>query len=278
MNIQPLNDHQSELGEGPIWSKERQALYYVDINGCYIHKYDLPTKELSSYKTPSKIGFLTIGEGSEWVVGLEKNLAIWKVDTEVFKEISPEVEEHLNTRINDGKMDPFGQIWFGTLDYDFKNPIASLYRYDGKIHKVIEGITISNGLCWSGDGQYMYYIDTPTREIAVYNYNWQQPDELKLLRKIQVNPEDGMPDGMTIDQDGYLWVAMWGGAKVVAYDSATGTRMMAVDLPTPYVTCPAIGGLNGQTLFITTAKNDLIDDVAGKVFSIELPAIKGVMK
>jgi sugar lactone lactonase YvrE len=181
-------------------------------------------------------------------------------------------------RMNDGKADPAGRFVGGTMsDGDEPRPGAgALWSFDaGTARKLVTAVTVSNGLAWSQDGATLYFIDTPTRRVDAFDYDLDTGDVSNRRTVIALPEGTGDPDGMCIDDEGGLWVALWGGGAVHRYD---GTRLDAVvDIPTPYVTCPAFVGPHGEDLVVTTASEPFGDDApegAGDLYVVR-PGVRG---
>jgi sugar lactone lactonase YvrE len=188
-----------------------------------------------------------------------------------------------NLRFNDGKCDPSGRFWVGTLALDNRRRGAVLYRFDKdkSIHLMLDSVSISNGIVWTADKKTMYYNDTPTGTIQGFDYD----DKTGAIsnRRVVVRIPRGMgsPDGMTIDAEGNLWVALWGGGAVGKFNPATGELLQKVVVPAPNVSSCAFGGDNLETLYITTARAWVNADklatfpLSGGLFSVK-PGVRGV--
>jgi sugar lactone lactonase YvrE len=176
-------------------------------------------------------------------------------------------------RMNEGGCDPDGRFWCGSMAYDQRPGAAALYRLDpdGRVHLVLDGVTISNGLDWSPDDAVAYYSDTPTREVSALD-----PDLSARRTFAEIAPGDGVPDGLTVDAEGGVWVALYGGAAVRRYTPA-GALSQVVELPVTNVTACTFGGPGLSTLFITTSRETIPDDEepeAGSIFACE-PGVAG---
>jgi sugar lactone lactonase YvrE len=183
------------------------------------------------------------------------------------------------TRFNDGKCDPLGRFWAGTMDMDEKGPLGSLYmlNHQHQLTRQWLGVTVSNGLAWdmSGKQPTFYYIDSPTRQVVAFDY---EPDTGSLSNRrvaIAIPDGEGFPDGMTIDSEGALWIALWQGWGVVRYNPKTGERLGKIEIPVEKVTSCTFGGPDLNDLFITTASIGLAPDAraaqpdAGAVFRVK---------
>lgn len=245
------------LSEGPVWSQELQALLFVDIECCQIYFYK--DNCLRAIQMPDMVGCI-VPIKNHLIAAAVRN-RIYKIDLVTEKRdliLSFPVPPYL--RFNDGKCDAQGRLWVGMMAADQSDPQAenggSLYCVEqGKITAQYNQFTIPNGLAWNADGTVFYHIDTPTRKIDAYDV--ENGCLLKNKRTIaSFDDGNGMPDGMCIDANGRLWVALWGGYGVVCIDPATGKQVTRIDLPDKNVSCCTFGGDQMNTLFITTAKDE----------------------
>jgi len=188
-----------------------------------------------------------------------------------------------NNRFNDGKCDPSGRFWAGTMSTIDEKKVGSLYRLnaDSTIHKMVENVSISNGIVWSKEKTKMYYIDTPTQKVMAYDYNNKTGDISNAEVAVDIPTELGSPDGMTIDGNGNLWIALWGGNAVGCWNPETGKLVTKVQVPAKNVTSCAFGDDDLGTLYITTAREDNSPEelekypYSGGVFKIR-PGVRGV--
>ena len=179
-------------------------------------------------------------------------------------------------RFNDGKCDPAGRFWAGTMSISNMPCAGSLYvlEKDGTVKTKITGVTCSNGMAWSPDDKTLYYIDTPTRQVVAYKYDTKNGDITDGRVAISIPEEKGSPDGMTIDTEGMLWIALWDGWKVIRYNPYTSEQLYEVTLPVSRVTSCVFGGDDMDDLYITSAREGLSDSdlkeqpLAGSLFVI----------
>ena len=221
------------------------------------------------------------------VVPVEDGGVVVALETGIYRFHIPDQFEKLadypsdaapNTRFNDGKCDPFGRLWIGTMDKNAKPYQGKLYRLDGqKWVGILDNISISNGLAWSPDQRTMYYIDT--FEQAVYGFDFDGVSGEISQKRIVVTISDSMgsPDGMTVDSTGKLWIALWGGSGVACFDPQTGQLLGKIEVPALNVTSCEFGGPDLKTLIISTAREGLSEEqlkqypLSGKVFFVYTP-------
>lgn len=283
------------LGEGPHWDAPTQTLYYVDIIGKKLFKYVPSTKEHTSITLDDLLGFAVPVEGrpNVFVAGLKKRIALVTWDG---KSENPELVENLlevqadakidELRINDGKADPNGRVWAGTMskvEPGVKDGVLFYIGQDGKHHVRQTEVGLSNGLAWTQDCKTMYYVDSLKRAVDVMSVDPAsgQISDRKALFNLADHGIGGFPDGMTIDQEGKLWVAIYDGAKVLRIDPATGSLLSSVDIPAPEVTSVAFGGPNLDELYVTSASTRATREIkekypnAGALFRVTGLGVKG---
>jgi sugar lactone lactonase YvrE len=184
----------------------------------------------------------------------------------------PEAAVRDTNRMNDGKCDPLGRFYAGSMAWSQQPGAGALYRYDGTVRTILSDVTISNGMAWTVAGDRMYYIDTPTRQVDVFTVG-ADGEPVDRRPAFPIDPADGQPDGMCIDDEECLWVALWGGGKLCRY-APTGEKLATVEVPAPQVSSCAFGG---NTLFITTSQEGYTpaDSArhpgAGHLYAIDLP-------
>ena len=277
--IEVVGTERAEVGEGPVWDIRSSRLVWVDILGRRIHVTDPRTGETSSIEVPLHVGAVVPRAAGGYVAALQDGF--WIVDDGPARRITAVPEARPGLRFNDGKCDPAGRFWAGTMAYDEAPGAASLYRLeaDGLADRVLDGATISNGLAWSGDGRTMYYIDSPTQRVDAFTFDVTTGDLGNRRTVIRIPRELGTPDGMTVDADGGLWVALWGGGAVRRY--VDGRLDREIRLPASKITSCAFGDEDLGTLFITSACEGLSDaelreqPLAGALFRVR-PGVRGV--
>jgi sugar lactone lactonase YvrE len=248
---------QAELGEGPIWDDRSQELYFVDIMGHRVHAFAPQSGAHRRFPTSGPIGAVVLRDDGGLVIAADDGFFLAHSDGTRLEHFGEFRIDTGPVRFNDGKVGPGGHFLAGTMDYHGKRPLGSLYllKADGGVSVLLDGITISNGLAWDAAGTTFYYIDTPTHRIDGFSFD-QETGELS-NRRVVAEIAEGSPDGMTIDAEGYLWVACWGAARVDRVDPADGRRLASVRVPTSHASSVAFGGPSLEDLYITTARHDL---------------------
>lgn len=271
-----------ELGEGPIWDEKEQALYWVDTDLKQVHKYCPKSNERKFYDVYEKAGAVIKESDNTLICALEKGIYRLNETDGTLELISaPECDKPENI-FNDGKCDKEGNFWIGTMHYKEIEGKGTLYCLDKemKCEPKVEKVTISNGIAWALDYKTMYYIDTPTMQVVAYDYDMATCTISNKRPVIEFSEDQGYPDGMTIDENGNLWIAMWGGWCVYQCDPRTGEFIDKIELPMANVTSCTFGGEDMDTLYITTAYAELTEDekksqpLAGGVFRVK-PGVKG---
>eukprot|EP01116_Phalansterium_solitarium_P025327 TRINITY_DN9634_c0_g1_i1.p2 TRINITY_DN9634_c0_g1~~TRINITY_DN9634_c0_g1_i1.p2 ORF type:complete len:300 (+),score=95.41 TRINITY_DN9634_c0_g1_i1:102-1001(+) len=287
LEVAVLPEVRPVLGEGPSWDSTKNLLYWVDIKGGSgkIHSFDPATKQNRTMETPQWPGFVVPKKSGGLIAGLFDGLySIDDLDaTPRFTKLF-DPEHNAAIRFNDGKVDPRGRVYAGTMeDAQQRAPMGHLWRLDGpgaEPQAQFGEVAISNGLAWSHDLSTFYYIDSPLQRVDAFDY---EPDSGRLSNRrtvisIGAYAEEGCPDGMTIDADGMLWIAHWGGSKVTRWDPNTGSKLRTVPVPVSKVTSATFGGPNLDRLFITTASiqsDTEKEPLAGAVFVLNNPGTKG---
>ena len=273
----------SDLGEGAIWNYETRELFWVDIIKKRVHIYNPSTQTNRFFETPSAVGTVVPSTQNKAVVALEDGIYMLDTNTGAIESLSDIERDMPENRFNDGKCDPLGNFWVGSMHYPQSEPNASLYRVspDGSAKRMIDSVTISNGIVWTKDSKTMYYIDTPTAAIKAYDFDPVTAEISNERIAVRVSPEDGHPDGMAIDSNDQLWVGLWNGNAVAHFDPLTGKLIKKVMVPAHNVTSCAFGGDKLDILYITTSSLDMTDEekqrfpLAGSIFKVK-PGVNGV--
>ncbi|HEX8504679.1 MAG TPA: SMP-30/gluconolactonase/LRE family protein [Hymenobacter sp.] len=283
MQAQSILHAQAALGEGSLWNPQTKELYWVDIEGRALHIFDPATGQDRRLPTGKRVSTAVPMHDGHVLVALQNGLHRLDPTSGALSRLAdPITDAHL--RFNDGKCDPAGRFWVGTYDLQPRQHSGTLYRYDpdGRTHVMRRRVTNSNGLAWSADRRTMYYVDTPTLAVQAFDYD-DATGDIANPRVVVTIPEDagGEPDGMTIDAEGKLWVALFGAGAVHRYDPATGALLQKVNVPAPNTSSCAFGGPDLKTLYITTARTGLTAQqlqefpLSGNLFASE-PGVAGV--
>lgn len=269
------------LGECPVWDATTQSLYWVDITGKLLHRYAQQSGAVRVWGLPDEFSSFALRQhGAGIVAGTRDGFCLFDLETETYTPFSLVEKATPSTRMNDGKCDPRGRFWAGSIhevsDPALRQPIASVYRVDPdlKVTKIRGGIKTSNGFAWSPDGKTMYFTDTPTLKILAFDYDLDTGNIANERVFATIPPGQGRPDGAAVDVEGCLWSAHFAGWKVTRYSPA-GEVLHVVELPVANVTSVAFGGPQMTTMFITTAREDMTDEdllrqpLAGGIFAYE---------
>ncbi|MDT0390498.1 SMP-30/gluconolactonase/LRE family protein [Streptomyces dubilierae] len=257
---------EAELGEGPTWDAAASRLLWIDILGSRLHSYDPATGRRTVRRTEQHVGAVKPRAGGGLVLNLRDGVGLLDPDGE-FRWLHREPVP--GRRANDAAVAPDGALWAGTMRYDEAPGGGTLSRVtgEGAVEVVLDDVTVSNGTGWSPDGRLMYYIDTPTRRIDVFDHADGRVSGRRTLAEIEEGA--GFPDGLTVDADGCVWVALWAGGAVRRY-TPQGRLDRVIDLPVPLVTACAFGGTGLSDLYVTTARTGLSDPpaLAGSLFVV----------
>ena len=270
-------DARARLGEGPIWSVREQVLYWLDIEARKVHRFDPASGADDSVDVAEMPGALVPRRSDGAVLALQSGFATcggWPFRPAL---IAPVESDRPELRMNDGACDTRGRFWAGTMRVDATGADGSLYRLDptGQVTRMLDGVGISNGIAWSPDDALMYYVDTLTHGMDVFDFDPEEGAIANQRRLVDVDPEDGDPDGLVCDAEGCLWVALWNGSAVRRY-APTGELIGIVDLPAARVTKCAFGGPALDDLYITTARpDDSPEPHAGALF-LARPGVTGL--
>jgi sugar lactone lactonase YvrE len=273
-----LVNKQASHGEGPVWADG--VLYWVDLTGCRLHAWRPTDGIVRDFQFAEPVCAVSPLADGRLLIAFAKRLAYVNLADLSCEEICQVEPELPDTRCNDGKMDPSGRFWIGTMSNDGSvQGAGSLYRLDADntLTPVLDNLTISNGMDWTPDGRTMFFIDSAAREVWAFDFD---PVDSSIANKrtvVRVPEELGLPDGMTLGADGTLWVAHWGPGCVCQWDPKTGALLQRIDTGCPHTTSCCFGGADRTELYITTSRLAL-DETAlakhpqsGGLFSSSLP-------
>jgi sugar lactone lactonase YvrE len=272
-------DGRCELGEGPLWDERERRLLWVDIMAGAVHVLGVPSAEHASVLVGQPVGALGLRDSGGLVLAVRDGFALLDPDLSGFRLVAAVDGGRSDLRMNDGACDGEGRFWAGTMALDEAPGAGALYRLaaDGTVTTVLTGVSISNGLAWSPDGRILYYVDTPTGRVDAFDYA-PAPGAITNRRPVvEIEPGAGYPDGLTVDETGALWVALWEGGCVRRY-TPQGALTGVVRVPAARVTSCVFGGEQLDELYVTTARPDADDPAqpaAGGLFRVH-PGVRGL--
>ncbi len=249
----PLTAPAASLAESPVWDAAGQALYWTDIPAGRVHRLDAAGRH-ASWDIGQPVGAIAVRASGGLVLAAKAGFLAFDPESGQVTTLAPVEADQPQNRMNDGACDRAGRFLAGTMALDETPGAGTLYRLDPghTVSVLLSGLGISNGIGWSPDEQLMYYVDSPTHRVDVFDYD-PATGALGGRRPFAaVGAGDQVPDGLTVDADGYVWVAVHGGAAVLRHDPAGRVRQR-IDLPAANVTSCAFGGSDGSQLYITTA-------------------------
>jgi sugar lactone lactonase YvrE len=274
-------DAGDQLGEGPFWDDRRNELLRVDISRGLVHGWNPSTGAAWRREYDAEVGAAVPRAGQDGlVVAVGRRIVL--DDGEGERTLARVEEDRPGNRFNDCKCDPSGRLWAGTMSGESSPGEASLYRLapGGEIERVISGTTISNGLGWSPARDRMYFIDSTTRRVDVFDYDASSGEITGRRAFAELDPSDGLPDGMTVDSEGGVWVCVFGGGAVLRYGE-DGALEARVELPVTNPTSAVFGGPDLRTLYVTSARHELSEEqlaaepLAGAVLTLK-PGVTGL--
>jgi len=269
-------DAHAILGEGPVWDADAGVLWWVDIEGRRIHRFDPATRADTSFETSTMVGALALREGGGLVAALADG--VWTIDPENgAAELFVVLGEPPDVRSNESKCDPVGRLLVGTMAFDYL-PIGSLYSVeaDGSVRRLLDSLSIANGMAWTADGGTLYYIDSPLRRVDAFDYDLATGAIAGRRPYLTFDDHVAKPDGMTIDAEGGLWIAFWDAGEIRRYGPDRGLDVV-VRVPATQVTSAVFGGPDLRDLYITSAMTELPAEAlagqphAGGLFHVRAP-------
>jgi sugar lactone lactonase YvrE len=270
------------LGEGTLWSVREQRLYWVDILGKRLHRCRADGSERASWLFDEEISALAErADGPGLIVTLRRGFALFDpADARPPRYLHQPTEEPAGNRFNDGKCDARGRFWGGTMDFDCVAPSGAFYAYEagGRCVRHELGFAVTNGPAWSLDGRTLFINDTVNGQVFAWDFDPGSGAIANRRLWLRFAPTDGLPDGMTLDAHGRLWIAHWGGRCVTCHDVASAAELQRIELPVSQVTNVAFGGPDLRTLFVSSARVGLTpaqlaaEPLAGGLFAIDVQA------
>lgn len=261
-----------ELGEGPVWHAARNSFFWVNVEGKTLFEQEWNSGLVKQYTFPQRISVAVPGREDELIVGLQGGVARFHLTTKSLTYITDLGINWDTIRCNDGRADHAGCLWIGTMPLDGHEGTGNLYCMEPNGNYSIQqpGVMISNGMAWTADNSLFYYTDSATHEIWCYN---NLHGSISNRRTVITIPEHlGLPDGMAIDVEGMLWIALYGGSGVGRWNPHTGEMTDFITLPVPLVTSCAFAGKDLNRLMITTAAGN----GGGHVYTA-VPGVKGTL-
>ena len=270
------------VGEGSVWDARQKVLYWVDILSHELYIYDPATGENRIVQTCQAVGTVVPRARGGVAVALHNGFALIDLSNDKITPLADPERSIPANRFNDGKCDPAGRFWAGTMAFDGDPERGALYclDVDHGVEKKLDAVTISNGIVWSADHRTMYYVDTGLNNVRGFDYDIDS-GEISSERVVIENEGEGHFDGMSIDAEGMVWIALFGGAGVRRYDPGSGSLLRDVSLPISQVTSCAFGGERLDELYITSAATGLDEaalarePLAGSLVKIN-PGVRGV--
>jgi sugar lactone lactonase YvrE len=274
-------DVRAELGEGPLWDAARKRLLFVDIMLGHVHEWDPVSGADAIFEAGQPVSAVATTSTSDLILAVRDGFIRLNRTTGATTLVAIVEADHHDNRMNDGYCDARGRFWAGTMSMTHEREMGALYRLDpnGTVSQHLSGVTTSNGLDWSPDGRLLYYVDTGTGRIDVFDFDGQAGTIAGRRPLVAIAPAQGKPDGLIVDADGYLWVALWGGGAIHRY-APDGRLDRAIPLPVTHPTKCAFGGPDLADLYVTSAWKALSPDqraaqpLAGSVFHLR-PGVKG---
>jgi sugar lactone lactonase YvrE len=242
----------AKLAEGPRWDAATRRLLWVDIEGCELHI--LESEEDRAIGLDAMVGAAAPTSSGAVLVALADRLALVDLADESVRTLV-RLPHGSALRSNDGACDAAGRFWIGTMGLDQTPGAGALYRYDGRLQRVLDEVTLSNGIGWTRDDTRMYYIDSPVQRVDLFDFELASGRIDDRRPFVSIDDSEGIPDGLTVDDEGGVWVALYGGSCIHRYDEK-GHLDAVLEVPAENVTSCCFGGDDGRSLFVTTAAPD----------------------
>ncbi|WP_018924592.1 SMP-30/gluconolactonase/LRE family protein [Salsuginibacillus kocurii] len=278
MQAELVLDAKAKLGEGPAWDGRVGVLYWVDIEGCAVHTYEPASGAWETYEFEEHVSAAIPMSAGGLILATENGISTFDMETKEQTVRVPLMSNKPSIRFNDAKCDPSGRLWAGTMAFGSTPGRADLFRLEESFEytHVLSDLTVSNGMAWDTERELMYFIDTPTQAVYVFDYDKTSGAISNQRVALDVSAENGKPDGMTMDTEGMLWIAFFRGGKVISWDPIKQKKGREINLPVSKVTSCTFGGPEMTDLYITTASTGLSEaelrdePLAGGLFHVEL--------
>ncbi|KAM9835834.1 regucalcin [Aulostomus maculatus] len=288
MKVDPVVKESALIGEGPVWEESKQSLLFVDIAGKKIHRWSPMTNQVQSMETGQMVGFAVPRQSGGYVAGVGRKIVTVDWSTQMMRSLVEVDGDKPNNRLNDGKVDPIGRLLAGTMGMEESPAVVprqqgSLFSLtsDRTLTKLVHKVDISNGMDWSMDQRTFFYIDSLSLTVDAFDYDVNMGHISNRHVVYRMQDGEGLPDGMTIDTNGRLWVACYNGGQVINIDPETGVRLQTVSLPVTKTTSCCFGGPDYSDLYVTSASLGLSQSelrqqpLAGATFKVTGLGVKG---
>jgi len=277
MEIRIISEVVSHLGEGPLWSPQTNCVTWTDITRNLFHTADITTGATKSFSAPFMVGAMGLTKDGNYIAATQKGFARVSAGGE-FSPLHSFLEH--DVRMNDGKVDPSGRFWAGSLELNFEEGRGSLYvlEKNGSYHSVLDNLSLSNGMGWSPDGRYFYLIDSIPGVLKRFDFNLSDGLISNPIDLITFDTSSGIPDGMTVSSEGKIVVALWDGGRVEIYEP-TGKKVSEIKLGVSRPTSCTFAGDNRDILVVTSASQDIdciLEPMAGKILAISGTGLSGL--
>jgi sugar lactone lactonase YvrE len=277
MNIRAISEVTSDLGEGPIWSADTNSVTWTDITQNTFHTADIDTGKTMSFGVPSMVGAIAHSKEGGYIAATQKGFARIGVDGK-YSPLHSFLPDDM--RMNDGKVDPSGRFWAGSMALSFEKGRGSLYvlEKDNSYRSILDDITLSNGMGWSPDAQYFYYIDSVPGVLKRFDYDLHTGQISNPKDLITFDSSSGIPDGMSMSSDGKIVIALWDGRRIEIYEPS-GEKVSEITLGVSRPTSCTFAGPNRDILIVSTASQgiDRADEpLAGKILAVTGTGLSGL--
>ena len=277
MDIRAISEVVSDLGEGPIWTPETNSVTWTDITENTFHTANIDTGKTESFGVPSMIGAIAHTKDGHYIAATQKGFARISLEGK-YSPLHSFLQDDM--RMNDGKVDPAGRFWAGSMALSFEKDRGSLYvlETDNSYQKVLDNITLSNGMGWSPDARYFYYIDSIPGVLKRFDYDLDNGKISNPKNLITFDASTGVPDGMSVSSDGKIVVALWDGGRIEIYEP-TGAKVSEIKLGVSRPTCCTFAGSNQDILIVSTASQGIDragEPLAGKILAVTGTGLSGL--